>query len=289
MNLTLRQLRYVCEVARLGTVLAASKSLLISQSSILAAISAAEAEIGARIFERYPAKGVRITEVGLSFVSAARTLLAADVEFTRRIDGIGDRVPPVLRVGCFEPLGSLFMPNMMRLYTDRCGNVEIDLFEGNQVQLREWLMAGQIDLAVLYDVNLFSSFSITRICHVPPHAVLHSSDALAKQDAVTVADLAAHKFVLLDLPETAPPLLASFDILAEKPAISFRTRSYETVLSAVAAGFGSSILHLRPISKAQINTRRIVRRPIVDKLPRQTLVIADIFGPSKPFFARTFI
>lgn len=289
MNLTLRQLRYVCEVARLGTVLAASRSLRISQSSILAAISAAETEIGSRTFERFPAKGMRITEAGLIFVSAARNLLAAEIEFARGIGGIGDRVPSMLRIGCFEPLGSLFMPDMLRLYTDRFENVEIDLLEGNQVQLREWLLGGLVDLAVLYDVNLLSSFSVTRICRVPPHAVLHASDPLARRRSVTVADLGARKFVLLDMPETAPPLLASFDLLVERPSISFRTRSYEGVLSAVAAGFGASILHLRPISKAQADTRRIVRRPIEDDLPHQTLVIADIFGPSKPFFARTFI
>lgn len=289
MNLTLRQLRYICEVARLGTVLAASRTLLISQSSILAAISAAEAEIGSRIFERFPAKGMRLTEAGLSFVSAASALLAAEIEFVRGISVIGDRVPPVLRIGCFEPLGSLLMPEMLRLYADRFENVEINLFEGNQAQLREWLSAGLIDLAVLYEVNLPPSFTITRICHVPPHAVLHSSDPLAQRGSVTVADLGTRKFVLLDMPETAPSLLASFDTLAAPPPVSFRTQSYEAVLSAVAAGFGASILHLCPISNAQADTRHIVQRPIEDRLPHQTLVIADTFGAMKPFFARTFV
>ncbi|TIU31454.1 MAG: LysR family transcriptional regulator, partial [Mesorhizobium sp.] len=112
MNLTIRQLRYVCEVARLGSVLAASRSLYISQSSILAAITLAEAGMGARIFDRRPARGVSITPAGQRFVAAARIMLAAETEFNRSIGDLNGRVPKVLRIGCFEPFGALFMPEM---------------------------------------------------------------------------------------------------------------------------------------------------------------------------------
>eukprot|EP01034_Spumella_vulgaris_P007982 gene7982-10167_t len=50
--------RYVAEVARLGSIQAAARELSISQSSILAAIDLAEADIGARMFMRRPSQGM---------------------------------------------------------------------------------------------------------------------------------------------------------------------------------------------------------------------------------------
>lgn len=289
MNLTVRQLRYVCEVARLGSVQAASKALHISQSSILAAIALAEGEMGARIFERRPARGVLVTPAGERYVSAARVMLSAATEFNRAIGDLTDRVPKVLRIGCFEPFGALFMPEMLRKYVDSVGDVEIDLLEGDQVQLQAWLAEGLIDLAILYDIGPIHTTSITRICKVPAHAVLHVDDPLARKDAVWLSELSTRPFILLDMPQTATYLLTLFDILAKRPEVRFHTRSYETVRSAVASGFGMSILNMRPIGRATADGQAIARRPILDELPPPTVVIIDMYGSAKPLFVRLFI
>lgn len=289
MNLTIRQLRYVCEVAQLGSVQAASKSLHISQSSILAAIALAEGEMGARLFDRRPARGVQITPAGDRFVSAARVMLSAANEFGRAIGDLSGRVPKVLRIGCFEPFGALFMPEMLRKYVESVGDVEIDLQEGDQVQLQVLLAEGMIDLAILYDIGTINTDSVTPICKVPAHAVLHADDPLADKDAVWLSDLATRPLVLLDLPQTSTYLLTLFDILAKRPEVRFHTRSYETVRSAVASGFGMSVLNMRPIGRATADGHGIVRKPILDELPPPTLIIADMYGSAKPLFVRVFI
>ncbi|MFM2278196.1 MAG: hypothetical protein RLZZ444_427 [Pseudomonadota bacterium] len=289
MNLTVRQLRYVCEVARLGSIQAASKALYISQSSILAAITLAEEEMGARIFERRPARGVQITPAGERFVSAARVMLSAATEFNRAIGDLTDRVPKVLRIGCFEPFGALFMPEMLRMYVDNVGEVEIDLLEGNQVQLQAWLSEGLIDVAILYDIGPIQTGSVTKICKVPAHVVLHADDPLAEKDAIWLSEVATRPFVLLDMPQTATYLLTLFDILAQRPDVRFHTRSYETVRSAVASGFGMSILNMRPIGRATADGPAIVRRTILDELPPPSLILVDLYGNSKPLFVRLFI
>jgi len=289
MNLSMRQLRYVCEVASLGSIQAASRALNISQSSILSAITLAEGEMGARIFERRPARGVQITPAGERFVSAARVMLSAATEFDRAIGVLVDRVPKVLRIGCFEPFGALFMPEMLRRYVDNVGDVEIELHEGDQVQLQAWLAEGKVDLAILYDIGSITTGTITRICKVPAHAVLHADDPLAACEAVRLADIAARPFVLLDMPQTASYLLTLFDILAKRPEVRFHTRSYETVRSAVASGFGMSILNMRPIGRASADGPGIVRRPILDVLPPPSLIVLDLYGNSKPLFVRLFV
>lgn len=245
--------------------------------------------MGARIFERRPARGVQITPAGERFVSAARVMLSAATEFDRAIGVLVDRVPKVLRIGCFEPFGALFMPEMLRRYVDNVGDVEIELHEGDQVQLQAWLAEGKVDLAILYDIGSITTGTITRICKVPAHAVLHADDPLAACEAVRLADIAARPFVLLDMPQTASYLLTLFDILAKRPEVRFHTRSYETVRSAVASGFGMSILNMRPIGRASADGPGIVRRPILDVLPPPSLIILDLYGNSKPLFVRLFV
>jgi len=289
MNLSVRQLRYVCEVARLGSVQAASKALHISQSSILAAIALAEGEMGARIFERRPARGIRITRSGERFISAARIMLSAATEFDRAIGDLSDRVPKVLRIGCFEPFGALFMPEMLRRYVENVGDVEIDLLEGDQVQLQSLLSDGLIDLAILYDIGPINTGTMTRVCKVPAHVLLHATDPLAEKDAVWISEIATRPLVLLDMPQTVTYLLTLFDILAKRPEVRFHTRSYETVRSAVATGFGMAMLNMRPIGRATADGPDVVRRPILDELPPPSVIILDLYGSSKPLFVRLFI
>lgn len=289
MNLTIRHLRYIRAVAQAGSVQAASRGLSISQSSILAAIDLAEGEIGARLFDRRPARGVTLTPAGERFLAAAQPMLLAATEFDRAIGDLGQGVPKVLRIGCFEPFGALFMPDMLKLYGESVGDVEIALLEGDQVQIQSWLSAGLVDLAVVYDIGTIEAQGVTPICRVPAHAVLHAEDPLARRDAVRLADLAERPLVLLDLPETAGYLLTLFDILASRPQVRFRTRSYETVRSAVACGFGVSILNMRPIGRATADTALIARRPLLDDLPVPTLLVIDMYGPAKPLFVRVFI
>lgn len=289
MNLSLRQLQYICEVAAAGSVQAASSSLHISPSSILAAISLAESEIGAQIFVRKAARGMFATPVGERFVGSARALLAASKEFDRSIGHLSAQAPDVLRIGCYEPFSVLFIPEFLRRYQKYVGGSEFVLMEGNQEQLDEWLATGALDLALYYHISPPSSENAIPICKVPAHAVLHVDDPLADKEAVSLAELASRPLVLLDLPQSNNYLLTVFEILAQRPSIKFRTKSYQAVRSAIASGFGFSILNMRPIGNANPDPPSIVRRPILDALPPPTLVVSDIYGSRKPFFVRKFI
>ena len=152
MNLTLRQIGYVCETARLGSVQAASQSMRISQSSILAAIDLAERDLGARIFNRRPARGVITTPAGERFLAAARVLLSARDDFSRALGTLTEPASQPLRIGCLEPFGPVFMSDLLRRYVDKVGPAVIQLFVGHQAQLQEWLSTGVVDLVLAYDI-----------------------------------------------------------------------------------------------------------------------------------------
>lgn len=289
MRLSLRQLAYVVEVSRLGSVARAAQALHISPSSILAAIEAAERDFGTRIFSRRPNRGTIVTTAGERFLVAARSLLTAEADFNRQLDALVSTAPPVVRVGCFEPFGPLFMAAVLKRFIDATGAAHVSLSEGDQDQMRAWLAGGQVDFVVSYDIGPDFPGSVTPICKVPTHAVLHVSDPLASRAAISIADLATRPLVLLDLPHTSSFLLTVFEVFGARPRLSLRSRAYETVRAAVTEGFGVSVLNMRPLATTAPDSPMIVRRPIIEEVAAPRLVVADIYGDTKPLFVRQFI
>lgn len=290
MRLSIRQLRYICEVATTGSVLAASSSLGISQSSILSAIALAEAEIKTRIFVRRPARGMFITPTGQRFVSAAHAMLGASIEFDRSVGYLSSRVPRKLRIGCFDAFGVLIIPEALRRYQQNAGEeVEFVVLEGSRDELDQWLSNGMIDLALLYDLGAPIGEHPTPICTVPPHVALHVNDPLATREVISLVELAKRPMVLLEQPQAANYILTIFQVLATRPKISFTASSYAATLGAISAGFGFGVLNMRPIGGATADSPHIVRRPITEHLPQLTLIVADLYGSTKPLFMRIFI
>lgn len=287
MNLTLRQLRYIVTIAETGSIAAAARHCRIAQSSILAALELADVEMGARLFDRRPSRGVSPTPAGERFLSSARRLLTAEAEFERTMDRHNQVMPPVLRIGCFEPFGALFMPELLRRFTEGA-DIEVELYEGEQPQLLAWLESSIVDAIVTYNIGAGLPEDAVVLARVPAHALIHVDDLLAREPAVYLADLVERPFVLLDLPQTSAYLLTLFDIAGKRPRVSFKTRSYDAVRAAVACGFGFSILNMRPVGQGSPDSSMLVRKPLLDDLPAPNLMIVDRYGTAKPAFLRRF-
>lgn len=289
MRLTLRQLAYIREVARLGSISSACESLRISASSILAAVRIAEEETGSVIFVRRAGHGVVMTPAGQKFLVSVRRFLAAGDDFERSMHEFTSLSPQTIRVGCFAPFGGLLVPPVLRRYMQAQGNCEITLLEGDQTELRHWLAEGDVDLVLTYDIGDDFAASITPICRFPTHAIMRVDDPLAEQESVTMDELARRPLILLDLPETRTYLLTLFDFASRKPQVGLRTRSYETVRVAVVNGLGISLMNMRPHSEASPDSQQLIRVPISDPLRQPTLIVADLYGDQKPGYVRSFI
>nr|WP_320200693.1 LysR family transcriptional regulator [Agrobacterium sp. rho-13.3]MDX8310225.1 LysR family transcriptional regulator [Agrobacterium sp. rho-13.3] len=286
--MTYRQIEYLRAVAREESIAAACKVLSISQSSVLAAIDVAEDTASTRLFHRRKGHGMTLTPAGRKFMISAQRFLAAGEEFERSINGFAEKETDVIRIGCFSPFGALIIPPVLKQYIEEHGHTEIILKEGDQVELRSWLSASEVDMIITYDIGEEFGSEITPICKFPAHALLHWNDPFVEIGSISMKEIAKKPFVLLDLPETRAYLLALFDLIATRPQIALRTRSYETVRSSVAHGHGTSILNIRP-TKASPDTPDIRRVPISDKLQQPTLLVADPYGNRKPRHVRDFI
>lgn len=280
MAASFRQMQYVLAVQAAGSISGAAREMSISQSSILAAIGLAEEDLGARIFDRRKGRGIVITAAGERYLAAAGRLLKAEREFRHNLRTSTISSGP-LRIGCFAPFGSIMMIDVLRNLRERFGFFEVTLIETDQVSLKRALDRGEIDVAVVYDLGPDFDCAIEVIGRAPPHAMVHVDSPLAVHDEISINDLIDTPISLLNLPLTTTYLMTLFDFADRKPMIGFRSSHYETVIRAVGAGFGPTVLNIWPVTRlpSETNTRRIrIREP----LPAPSIVTADRYGDQKP-------
>ena len=289
MNITIKQLKYICAVAELGSVQAASRRMRISPSSILAAIEISEAELGTRLFIRDRATGMKLTPAGQGFVAESGRLIGSALDFERNVGFLNRQPPSILRIGCFEPFGAIFMVEALRILRKREPNIEINLFEADQIELLDLLKRGAVDIVVTYDLGPSFGDSVTKICRIPAHVLVSRDTDLAYKKCVSLREVAEQPIVLLDHPQTSTYLLTLFDFVGVKPRVGFRTKSYETVRAAVAAGIGPAILNMRPVGKSNPDIKNLVRIPLRDELPAPILLIADPYSNLKPVGVKLII
>jgi len=266
-----------------------SEHLNISKSSIFAAIDIAEDELGAKIFNRTPTKGVETTNAGKRFLAIGHRLKEAENDFTQAVNELADRPPATLRIGCGPAFGGLFLINVIKIFMTQHPHVHIVLYEGWTDELEKWLIEGAVDVVIAYDLGFDQAEEVLPICRLPPHAVIGNDNPLAEQAYVTLEELSEQPYILLEPQRVANFHMAMFDIFAKRPRIVLRSRSSETVRSAVASGLGCSILHMKPFGDRKTDRQPFKRIPIIDDLPFATLVIADMYGAKKPKYLLSLI
>lgn len=144
MRPTLRQLEYIVTVARLGRFGLAAEALHVSQPSLSAQIAEAEAELGARLFQRGRA-GVTPTAIGHEVIRRAHRILGdvADLKtVARQAVPFGGR----LRLGVLPSIGPYLLPRVVALLHRAQPELRVIIREESTQGLEQGLKAGRLDL-----------------------------------------------------------------------------------------------------------------------------------------------
>lgn len=145
----LRQLRYFVGVSEAGSLLQASGRLHVAQPALGQQIAALEADVGAQLFER-SSKGMALTEAGKLFLTHAKVVLM-DAERARLAVRETLSVPQGdVSIGLPTTVALAATLPILTACRDRLPGVRLKLVEAYSGFLREWLLAGRLDIAVLY-------------------------------------------------------------------------------------------------------------------------------------------
>lgn len=264
-------LRYFVEVARTGSLAAASDNLHVAVSAISRQISKLEHDVGAPLFERMP-RGMVLTEAGeLLAEHARRTLLEADAVLGE-ISASEARGGKLVRIACTEGFTRSLLPAALARHRKAAPNARYALRSGTPAQVEHWVAVGEADIGIAFSSGSTSALNVVYSAEVPVCALLEPRHPLAARASLSLADIQAYPVALLERGTTVRQL---FDL-----ACSVRGIRIEPVLSsnnsaalhmfAVLAGavtLGSAIA-----LKGTTNKASLVSRPIDEPVLNQRML-----------------
>jgi len=273
-NFTLKQLRYFVAVAEQGSISATAGKLFVSQPALSAALAQLEREFDAQLLVRHKARGVSLTPIGRELVAEARNLLSHAGELSNRAHALSHALEGELAIGCFLTLAPFYLPRLLSGFDNDHPNLQININEGAMDHLQTMLLASDVEIALLYDLELDAALEVEVLAEIAPHALLAAEHPLAGRESISLRDLVAMPMVLLDLPHSRDYFRGLFWRLGIEPQIRYRTRSFELARGMVARGHGYSLLSLRPATDRTYDGGRVRCLPLGDDLPSLSIALA---------------
>ncbi len=193
-----------------------------------------------------------------------------------------------LRIGCFHTFGPFMMPEIIARFAQD-DSTDLRLMEGDHRRLIEGLRTGELDIALITDIDLPEDIDVTPLSALPPYILLAEDHPLAAEPNLTLETLENHPMILLDIPPSGEYFLQLFAAQNLTPKVKYRCPSYEMVRGLVGQGLGYSILSSKPSSNLSYNGEALITRPLPADTRTPHTVIATKKGGAVPKSAAPFI
>ncbi len=242
-------------VARLGSFVAGADALSFTPSAVSQQIAALERAAGALLFERGQG-GARLTEAGESLLLHAEVVLARLALAELELEAIADRRGGRLRLGSFTSATATFAAEALERFREQHPAVALKFFDGEPYESAAHLKARELDLAVVFDLDVWATgtaydgrsacsddaLASIELFDDPFLLVMRRDHALASGSAVAVEDL--HDETIIGSPPWIDALTASWEARPLRPHVdsSYRATGFEAFQALVAAGCGLTLM-----------------------------------------------
>lgn len=239
-GMDLTRLRYFVAVAEAGSLSRAAAALHMSQPALSRQVLLLEEELGQRLFER-TGRGVQATESGTALLAHARGIF--DLAERARVDMRERQASPrgKLTVGLPPRLAHVLTADLVEHFHTQFPEATVTVVEGLSIRLREWLVAGRLDLALLFDPPPTPQLQLETLLREP--LVLISVRELPRR--MRLAEAAQRALVMPSGPNALRQLLEQHTRPRGLPLrLVAEVDSVQTVLSLVARGVADTVLPL---------------------------------------------
>jgi DNA-binding transcriptional LysR family regulator len=286
---TLTQLRYFAAAAENGSMTAASRQLMVSQSAISTAVAQLEKELGVQLLLRHHARGLTLTAAGEEFYRELRSYLVHTSELAEVARSAGQALVGDLVVGCFTTLGPFELPRLLAACEQEHPGIRVSVVEEEHAALKQALRSGVCELALMYGYDLDDDIDHVRVGLAAPYVLVAKGHRLARRRKVSLRELAEEPMVLLDLPHSGVYLERVVESTGVRPQVRHRTAGFETVRAMVAHGQGWSVLNQRPASNTTYDGAEVVNLEITDPIEPLEVVLASMKGVRLTSRAQAFV
>lgn len=274
-------MRYFIGVCEAGSLLRAAARLHVAQPALGQQIAALEREVGARLFDR-SSRGMAPTEAGKAFLEHARVVIA-DVERARAAVRESSEIPRgEVVVGLPTTVALAVTLPILRACRERYPQVRPKIVEAYSGFLREWLLGGRLDIALLYGDGSEAGLAKRPLIDEDLALVTAATGRRAPR-RVGLRALAGRPIVLPGpehglrriVDEACAEAGIDLDVVAE-------IESLPSVKQAVEAGIGATVLPLGSVAGETAAGR--LRASIIDSpgMSRRVVCATSVTRPSTP-------
>ncbi len=267
-RMDLKQLEYFVRVAELGSFTQASHALNIAQPALSRQVRLLEVELRQNLLNR-TGRGVTTTEAGKLLLEHCRGILH-QVERAREDMGrVRGALAGRVTLGIAPSASKMLTVPLTREFRKQLPNASLSISEGLSLMMQEWLMAGRLDIALLYNPSPSAELELSPLTHellylVGPRGP-HPSD-----QPMPLRTLANIPLVIPNRPHTVRMLLESeMALIGCRPNIRLEIDGVPAILDLVADGLGYAVLtehavltsaqperyHIRPIIQPELHSR----------------------------------
>jgi DNA-binding transcriptional LysR family regulator len=240
------RLRVFREVASTGSLSGAARTLAFTQPGVSHHIRQLERELGASLLERSP-RGIRLTPAGQALAAHAEALLTRLDDAEREVLEIAASGDGKLRMVAFPTAAATIIPPAVARFRGRFPDVELKLAEADPPASVPRVLAGDWDLALVYDYPVLqlppdSDLELELLFADDMACCLPTDHPLANGAQIELEALAHEVFV-------APYDCVCRDALAHAcrdvgftPEVASETNDYMAMQALVAARVGIAVL-----------------------------------------------
>lgn len=237
-----RQLRYFVKIVECGSFSRAAVELNVAQPALSQHVANVEAELGVKLLSR-STKGVSLTECGETLLGHAEAILRQMENAARAVREQAEDPTGAVSVGLPSSVSLVVAVPLLMEVERRFPNIQVKVIENHSGYLLEWVKAGRIDLAVVFDAEDTPAVNLRPVMSEDLYFVRPKEPGKSYPGVIPFADLSRYPLVLTG---TAHGLRKLVENGSARTGVELTIKTELDALSAikdvVASGFGFSIL-----------------------------------------------
>lgn len=271
------QLKAFLTVAETGTFSRAAIRLATTQPILSRKVKMLETGLGADLFHR-TGRGVVLSEAGKLLEQYARGILGSAESARTAIKALGASPVGHVTIGLPSSIGTVLSVELVQEFRLMFPNVSIKVMEGYSGHVLEWLIAGRLDIAVLYDSPALRSKTLDSDLILTDELFLIGSP----NDPAFVGNGPVHASRLADIPLVLPSRPHGVRVLVDDALarsggaaalVQTEIDAMHSMLALAESGMGYTILSYSSVRELVLAKRLRIWR-IVDPTITRTLVIS---------------
>ena len=273
MDATIQKYQALVETVRAGSISAAARRLSYSQSGVSRMIADLERDWGICLLER-GRKGVRLTADGQQVMPFVEAVCEDQRRLRERVAEVVGAQTGLIVIGTFSSVATHLIPPAIERFTREHPGIEYELRMGDYSEIESWVADGLVDFGFLPYPPQEPREDLARevVATDELMAVVPQGHELAAREAISLDELAAEPFILLERgsDNEISPL---FETAGLSLTVCLSTWDDYAIMSMVENGLGASILPNLILTRCPY---RIEQRPLDPPVTRD---LAAVYRP----------